>query len=196
MVFRLHRAGNDAKVILDGVRQTHHAVRLELAEVDDGVRLVEIRGVGEFLRADGVREGGVRLRKVLIQLRTDSLACVHAAQIVNMVHMRRGIEPAGAVSEQDACAARAEHLRQLAQKRRMRGCRLLGLHGRDQIDLYDDAHAVFDPVEPAERGKRLCKRSPAFLRVIAFAGNNRYIDSHIQFLRSLRQLTSASALVN
>jgi len=78
----------------------------------------------------------------------------------------------------------------------MRGCRLLGLHGRDQIDLYDDAHAVFDPVEPAERGKRLLKRQPAFLRVIAFAGNNRYIDSHIQFLRSLRQLTSASALVN
>ena len=179
VVFRLHRAGNDTKVVFDGVRHAHHAVGLELAEVDDRVGSVEIGGIGEFLCADGLRERSVALREVLIELRAGGFAVMHAADVIYVVQVRGRIESAGAVSEKDACAAFPQHFRQLAKKHWVRRGRLLRLHGRDKVDLDDNVHALFDPVEPTKRGERLRERSSAFFRVIAFAGNNRNIDSHI-----------------
>ena len=179
VVLRLHRTGNDAEVVFDGVCHAHHAVRLELAEADDRVGSVEIGGIGEFLCADSLGKRGVALREVLIELRTDGFAVMHAADVIYVVQVRGRIEPAGAVSEKDACAAFSQHFRQLAKKHWVRRGRLLGLHGRDKVDLDDNVHALFDPVEPAKRGERLRERSSAFFRVIAFAGNNRNIDSHI-----------------
>ena len=179
VVLRLHRTGNDTKVVFDGVRHAHHAVGLELAEVDDRVGSVEIGGIGEFLCADGLRERSVALREVLIELRTDGFAVMHAADVIHVVQVRGRIESAGAVSEKDACAAFPQHFRQLAKKHWVRRGRLLRLHGRDEVDLDDNVHALFDPVEPTKRGERLRERSSAFFRVIAFAGNNRNIDSHI-----------------
>lgn len=55
VIFRLHRAGNDAKKVFHGVRHAHHAVRFEFADIDDCVGLLQISGHGERARLQSLR---------------------------------------------------------------------------------------------------------------------------------------------
>ena len=153
-------------------------MRLELAEIDDGVSLVEIGRILELAGALCLRECGHSLRKVVVERCAHGLARVHARRVVDVVQVRSGIEPARAVAQQDGRAARGEHFHQLTQKRRVRGRGLLGLHGGDQIDFDDHAHTGLHPVQPTQRAHNLFQCAAALVRLIAGAADDRYIGLH------------------
>ena len=179
MILRLDRAGDRTEKILRRSGKGEHAVALELAEADDGIGVVQIGRVGNVLCHARVRQVGLPLGKVPVERAARLLDGRKAAGTVDGVQMPRCIGTAWAVAHDDGRAAPDERLRQDPQQHRMGRCGPLRLHGRDKVDLDDNAHAFFHPVQPTKRGERLCERSSAFFRVIAFAGNNRNIDSHI-----------------
>ena len=73
VILRLHCAGNDAEKVFDGVRHAHHAVRFELADVDDRVSLLQIC---RHRKASGLRCFRIRDRadgKIRVKLRAERL---------------------------------------------------------------------------------------------------------------------------
>ena len=183
VVFRLHGAGNDAEEIFRGVGHAHHAVALELAEINDGISLVKPRGVGELMRTDGVREAGDGLREILIELRTVFFAFVHSGHVVDVRQMRGRVKPAGTVAQNDAGSARGQHPHKLAQQRRMHRRGVLRRHGRDKIDLDGDAHTGLHPVQTAERCKHAFQCAAAGFRFIFITADDGNICIHSARLR-------------
>ena len=179
VIFRLHCAGNDAEKVFDGVRHAHHAVRFELADVDDRVSLLQIC---RHRKAPGLRCFRIRDRadgKIRVKLRAERLGGTQAGHIVNALQMRRSIQPAGAVAKNDVRTARRQQLYQRADDGRM-DCRgLLRLHGGDKIELQRHTHAGRDPVKPARRVDRGLQRGGNLRLFIAFAGGKRSIPVSI-----------------
>ena len=97
---------------------------------------------------------------------------MHSGCIVDAREVRRGIQAAGAVTQYNVCAARAKHLHQRAQKRRMRSGGLLRFHSGDKVDLDCNAHSGCDPVKAADWRKYLRKRGAAGVHLIAFASGD------------------------
>lgn len=104
VVFRLHRAGDNAEEVFAGVRHREHAVRFQLAEVNDRVRVVEPAGVGERPGLHGLRGVRLGLRGVEIERGPGLFALPQAADVVDAVQVRSGEESAGAVAQHDGCA--------------------------------------------------------------------------------------------
>ena len=179
VILRLHCAGNDAEKVFDGVRHAHHAVRFELADVDDRVSLLQIC---RHRKASGLRCFRIRDRadgKIRVKLRAERLGGTQAGHIVNALQMRRSIQPAGAVAKNDVRAARRQQLYQRADDGRMDCRSLLRLHGGDKIELQRHAHAGRDPVKTARRVDRGLQRGGNLRLFIAFAGGKRSIPVSI-----------------
>ena len=83
MVLRLHCAGDDAEKILDGVRHAHHAVRFELADVDNRVGLLQIGGHSERPRLNGFRIRDGADGKIRVELRTERFGGTKTRHVVD-----------------------------------------------------------------------------------------------------------------
>ena len=114
VIFRLHGAGDDAEQIFRGVGHAHHAMALELAEIDDGVGIVEPCGVGELVRADSVRERCLGPCEVLVELRPHFLTGVHSGHVIDVRQMRGIEKTAGAVTDDHGRTAGGKQLYKLA----------------------------------------------------------------------------------
>ena len=178
VIFRLHRAGNDAEKVLDGVRHAHHPVRLELAHVDDRVRVSQICRLGEAPCLHGLRIRDRADGKIPVQLRTQRLGRAQTRHVVDALQMRGVVQPAGAVAEDDVRPVRLQHPHQRTDHRRMDRRGLLRLHRGDQIQLQRHAHPGRDPVQPARGRDSRLQRGRDLRILIALTGGEHHIIPH------------------
>ena len=146
VVFGLHGTGDDPEEILGRRAHAHHAVGLQLAEVDDRVAGIQPGGIGEALQHVSLGEVGIRHAEIAVQLRPRRLAGRKSRRAVHVVHEGRGVDSSGGVADDDTGTPLTEHLGQSAEQGGMSGGALLGLHGRHQIGLDAHHHALPHPI--------------------------------------------------
>ena len=173
MIFRLHGAGDGAEEIFHGGGHTHHAVCFELADVDDGVRLLQICRTGELPRLYGGREGSLRDADIGVEHGAERLRGAQARHVIDMVKRGRRVEAAGAVADDDLRAVLLQQANKRADDGWMDGRGSLRLHGGDKIQLERDTHARLYPVQPAGLRADALQRVQNLRFVIASTGGQR-----------------------
>ena len=152
VVLGLHGAGDGAEEVLHRSGHAHHAVGLELAEVDDGVAVGKPLGISKLVEHRALGKVGIYRGAVEIEGRPRLLDHFVAAQVVDPLQKGRGEEPAGAVAHHHLCTPGDEQLRERRHQQWVGGDGLLRRRAGDQIDLDGDFHARRHPGEVAAGG--------------------------------------------
>ena len=181
MILRLDRPGNGAEKVLRRAGISHHAVRLELADVDDDICLVKIGGVGEAARFFPFLEIGVADRKVIVQLRAGFHTFRKSRRVINPIDKCGVVKSAGRVADDDAGAAGAEHLGQSGQNLGMRRHCLVRGGDADEVRLQNNSHALGYKINAADGGNRRFYRGSDGVFFIRPARDDRYFAHEAPF---------------
>ena len=158
MVLRLERTRHNAKKILGGAGHTHHAVRLEFADVDNYIRPVQPGGVLEGSQRLALGKHGLALGKITVEGRAGRFHGLHAGGGVNVVDKGGGVQTAGAVAHAHLCPTRNQQARKRRQQKRMRNHSAFRRGHGNEIRLERHLQARPHPLQAAHWLQRLQQR--------------------------------------
>ena len=144
---------------------------LQLAEIDDGVAVIEPGGVLERFCLLCVFKVGGFLGKVPVEPHAGALQVEQARGPVDAAQGRFVVEPARAVAEDDLGAALAQELAQSRQQARMRRDCVVRRVGGDEICFDAHRHAWAQPGKGVQRLQGLAQGCAAGILRIICAGH-------------------------
>ena len=151
MELRLGQAGDAAVGQLDAAREAHELMRLEHADLDDGVGVGE--GASEREAAEQPPARHHEHRAVVLDVDDGHLLLEahvgHAAELVGARDLGRSVETAGAVGDKRDCALRLERAQHAAQGLRVGAHGGLGRCAAQEVHLDGDALAGGHDGRPA-----------------------------------------------
>ena len=156
MIFRLDDPRDNSEKVFGGAGHSHHSVAFKLTEIYDNVRFVKISRISEAFQHLGIGKFRFLLRKIGVQGRTVRLHVFHSRNAVHTVDECRRVKSSGTVTDSYRSSVLAKQLCKRRKQNGVRGCRLLGLHSRNEICLDDNVFAV-EGIKSAERIKKLGK---------------------------------------
>ncbi len=150
VAFRLHGAGNGPKHVFCPAGHGHHPVGLELAQVDDRVRITQPCGILELAAHLSLREMCLPLPEILVEPPTRLFRRPHAGGGVHPVHVGGVIQPSGAVPHHHVRPPRPQQFHQGAEKPGVGGNCLFRLGKGYQIHFDGNFHSRAHPIQPAQ----------------------------------------------
>ena len=178
VVLRFDTPRHDAEHILGSAGHPHHAVRFQLAEVDYGVRLIQIGGVFKLPGRGSALQAAFLDLKVPVQRGTVLQRRRNAGPLVDPVEIGAVVNAAGAVADNDLCAAFGQQRRESRKQRRMGGYGVLRRTAGHQVRFDDDLHAGGHPVQPAQRFQQPRQGGFALLQVIGRTAHKGNVAGH------------------
>ena len=178
MILRLHGAWDGTEHVLGSTGHSHHAVGLQLAEIDDGVRLPEVGGIGELTAHLALRVLPLGMAEIPVQTASRLLHLLHPGGLIHPLDIGGVVQSAGAVPHHHVRSTLCQHAHQGAQQRRVGGGRPFRLEKGHQVGLDGDSHPRLDPSKASQGLQHSCQGGLHLPLGIVLTGSEHHIRFH------------------
>ena len=170
-------------------------MRLQLAQIDDGVGFPEIGRIREVLCLHGVGVFHFLNGEVVVQFGAKLLRLPHSAHVVDRAKIGGGVDPARPVADHNLRAALPEHFYQRADNGRVDRCGRVRLHGRHKVHLDGHTHPGLYKGEAVYRVQNFPQRGFYGSFLIAVACGKRNVPFFVSCAHGFPSQKQLSALL-